>query len=178
MAFLQHAGPFIVQILAHQSPVTMMWLILRAEQKSALQGGGIKPLFDRPLRHQAHKPLFVDTPISPVPLIGFQNIIGRRQKRLMKVVHTANFLEEICKIVRFGEPGQLRCIVEADIHHFLHVSPLDALEKSGGTGLGEPYRRDDDVSHARCSIAATSPASDLFSTYATFAARARYAMAT
>lgn len=141
MPDFQSAVPFAVQIFADEPPMAMMGLVLGTQQTSAFEHFGFEPVLDLALRHQPHERILVDTPVAFVPLEGFQDVVGRGEKRLMHILRAADRLHEKSEVIGFRETRELRRIVEPDVDHLFHARALQPVEKFGGRGLGEADRR-------------------------------------
>ena len=129
--------PMLLEILRHKSAVAMMRLFLAAQKAAALDGCGIKPLFDFPLFHQVQKRWFVDAPITFVLLVGVEDIGRRREQGLMNVVDVADLLEKELEVVALRESGELGNVVETDIDDAFGTALSEQFEKLGGGLLGE-----------------------------------------
>ena len=121
--------------------MAMMGLILGTQQTSAFEHFGFEPVLDLALRHQPHERILVDTPVAFVAFEGFENVIRRGEKRLMRLLRAADRLHKISEVIGFRKTSELRRIMEPNVDHLLYVRALQPVEKSGSRGLGEADRR-------------------------------------
>src|SRR5579872_2861571 len=111
MMNLERALPLGIEVFADEPSMTMMRLILGAKQAPPLKHLRLEPIFDLSLFHKSHERIFVDIPIALVAFERFQDVVRRREKRLMNILRAANLFHEIGQIVGFRETSELRCVM-------------------------------------------------------------------
>ena len=78
--------------------------------------------------------------LAPIAFALFEcveNILGRRQQRLMLVFRAADLFQEIRQIRLLREPCQLRGIIQPHVQQALDAMRLQCAEKLSGAFLGE-----------------------------------------
>src|SRR5579862_9744454 len=173
MTDVQRSAPFVVEIITHQSAVTVVWCCFRAQQAAALEYLGLQPRFDLARRHERQEQALIDIPVAFIPLVCLQYIICRGQKRLVDILSAANLLQEIGEIIGFGEACELRCVVKADIDDLLYARFSNPIEERRSCRLREAYRRNIYLVQSHYSTSTSFSASVLRSVNATLNAWSR-----
>src|SRR5947209_3978910 len=94
-----NVAPVLFEILRHQSPVTVVRLILAAEQ-AALGNRLLRYRFlDAPLLHQVEKAKLVGLPVGTLLPVLVEHLLGGRQCRNMNIVHPTDLSEEVSEII-------------------------------------------------------------------------------
>ena len=107
------------------------------------------------------EPGFVGAPVAAVLLVVVQHLLRGRQRRYVHVVHAADFGEKKAQVVALGETGELRHVVEPNIHDAARTGrPQEFEEPTGGLlretdgedphGCNPPLRRPGGVESLAC----------------------------
>ena len=96
-------------------------------------------LFHLPPGHQIQKLLFVNSPIAFVFFIRIEDVLCRGEFRQVDILDAPDFPEEVGQIFLFREAGQLRVVVQADVHDAPDPGVFQAREESTRGLLGESY---------------------------------------
>jgi hypothetical protein len=114
--------PTLGKELAYKPPMAVLGSGLAAEQ-----GGPVFKIVRRqdlvnssPL-HQGEEVGLVGGPFPLALLVRIQEFLGWREQWLMLIRCADQFPQEIREVLGFGEPCQLRAVVEAHVHQALDV---------------------------------------------------------
>lgn len=144
MLNIQHMAPFAVEIIANQAAMAVMGRRLRTKQAGIFEQVRLQRCFDAPVAHQFEKEPFILPPIAFLFFIGGQDVVGRRQKRLVPVLDVRNLFQEIRQVPALGEARQLGRVVQPDVQELFDARSGQTLEKIFRGRLGETNRRDRD----------------------------------
>src|SRR5579883_354277 len=86
-------------------------------------------LFNSALPHQIQKATLICLPITALLLICIEHFLSWRQRRNMKILHSANFLEKVGEIIFFRKASQLGHIIETYIHNSPRSGRPEHLEE-------------------------------------------------
>lgn len=115
-------GPAGGEELDDEAPVTVLGGRLATQQRrKGLESRAVEHRVDPPLLHQRHEVALVGAPIALALLVCVEDVLGRRQQRLMLIRRTDEFAQEVRQVGGLRESGQLRGVVEADVDE-----PVDA----------------------------------------------------
>jgi hypothetical protein len=109
-------GPVSGEVLAHKPTVTTVCSGLAAEKGSShLKVARREGRFDPPLGHQTHKALFVISPGAFALFEVVEKFLSRCEERLVLILSTGQLAQEVRKVLRLCEAGELRRVVEPDV---------------------------------------------------------------
>lgn len=136
------ATPMVAQVLGHEAPVAMMRLLLAAKEACVADNVARDHVLDAPSSDEFYELLFVGRPIAFRLFIGIEERLCGSENRQMDVVHSADGVEEIPKIITFREPSQLRDVVQANIDNPLRAGLPERRKELFGRLFREPDRED------------------------------------
>jgi hypothetical protein len=130
-------APAALEVFDDQAAVTLLRLILAAQEAAAGQEGRFDFFLDAAFLHQAEEIALIIFPPAFVLFVGIEQVLRGGQERGLDVIHVQDFLQEILEVVAFAEAGELGDLVEADVHYAFDAGSAEFLEKLSGSLLGE-----------------------------------------
>ena len=116
-----YVSPLALQVFHDQPPMAMVRLILAAKQDALLREQGLwNALLDLALSHQRQESLLIAGPITAMLLVFVEQLLSRRQHRLVMVGSAADGLQEILEVVTLRESGELRYVIETRVDQLLY----------------------------------------------------------
>ena len=131
-------SPMLAEIFSHKATVALVRFFLAAKKACAIHDGWINALFDFPISEQVVKLAFIENPISPMLFVGVKNVLRGSQKWQVDIIHPQDLFQEVFQIPLFGKTGELRCVIEPNIHYSLCAGSAKRFKKCFGAFLGEP----------------------------------------
>jgi hypothetical protein len=121
-------SPAFPQVFSHETAVTMMRLILTAQQTRAIKFGSVNFL-DTPLPHEVEKLSLVCRPRPSFLLQLSQHILGWCQLRQVPVRYSGELGGEPLNVISLGKACELRDIVKSNIGQESGTAAAQPLEK-------------------------------------------------
>jgi len=145
-----HIPPFITQMFRDQPAMTVMRFVFTAQKATAIEQARLNGL-DLAIRDQRSKIALVGGPIAIEFLVAIEHLFRRCQVHQMHILDSSDGSQKVRQIIPFGEPGQLRVVVEPRIDDPLDACALQPGEKSLGCLLGEADGEEVDGVHVTLS---------------------------
>ena len=129
--------PVLLQGLGHQAAVTVIGLLLAAQQTSPIRDVPSQTRFDPPLTYQCTEVPFIRSPTPLVLLERVEEFLCRCEFGPMDVVDPAHFPQKKPQVILLREAGELRRVVEVNIDDALHARIPQRREEVLRGGLRE-----------------------------------------
>ena len=134
-------APVPVQVLGDESAMTMVWLVLAAQQTTITHYFLWNDFLNPSLTHQIDESAFVGIPVDSSMSIVTQQVFGRCKVWQVDVIHPAEFASEPGEVIFFCKASELRPIVEPYINDALDSRFPKKFKKTACGLLCESYGR-------------------------------------
>ena len=134
-------APVPVQVLGDESAMTMVWLVLAAQQTTITHYFLWNDFLNPSLTHQIDESAFVGIPVDSSMSIVTQQVFGRCKVWQVDVIHPAEFASEPGEIIFLCKASELRPIVESYINDALDTRFPKKFEETVCGLLSESYGR-------------------------------------
>src|SRR5581483_2805925 len=100
-----------------EAAVALVRLVLAAQERGGHREERARDaLLHLALRHESEEAALVVRPRGALLLVGIEELLRGRQERLVDVLGAADLAQEVAQVVLLREPGQLRDVVQPDVH--------------------------------------------------------------
>ena len=134
-----NAAPFGVKVFGDEPPVAVMRQMFAAKQTTVVEQIRSDCLFHLPPGQQIQKLFFVNFPIAFAFFIRTEDVLSGSEFGQVNIPDASDFPEEVGQIFLFREAGQLRVVVQADVHDAPDPGVFQAREEFTRGFLGEAY---------------------------------------
>ena len=110
-----HIAPMSLEILGDQATVAVFGFVLTAQQASVGDRPSYPHLPNSSLVHECEELALVRIPVVMFIPISVQHLLGGRQLRHMHILHTADCVQKVFKVILLGETRQLRHVVQPNV---------------------------------------------------------------
>ena len=127
------AAPLPIQVFENETPVATLGpgLATQKRRRRFFEKLPVQSLLDPALPHQLQKAPLVRGP-SLFPLsVSVEYIPGRGEQRFVEVFRAAELFEKVREVVAFGEPRQLRGVVQPHVEEPLYPGFPQCPEEPG-----------------------------------------------
>src|SRR5439155_4383194 len=94
-------------------------------------------LFDLAVGDELSEVALVGRPVAIHFLVTVEQLLRRRQVEEVYVLDSGDGAQEVSEVVALGEPGELRVVVQPDVHDALHAAWWEHRKESLGRLLRE-----------------------------------------
>ena len=106
-----NTAPLVAKVLSNETPMTVMGLVLAAEETGIIEEFRGELFFDLSGSYEVTKSLLVDFPRSLLLPIRIEDILRGGEFGKMYIVNLSNFTQEISEIVLLRETSELGLVV-------------------------------------------------------------------
>src|SRR5438046_2493782 len=103
-----YISPLVFKVFGDKTAVTVMWLLLAAQQAAIVEHLPWRRILDAAGAHEIEKLAFVYGPVTLLFLVGVKHLLRRGKTRKMDILYVADRFGEVAKIVFLRKSRKLR----------------------------------------------------------------------
>ena len=108
--------PVLAEVFGDESAMAFFGGRLAAQEAGFVHELLRHDILNFSLGQQLAKLSLVPSPVDFFLFIGVEDFLGRRQFRLVVILNTRDFLQEVLKVQLFSKTGQLRYVIQSDVN--------------------------------------------------------------